>query len=344
LAARLCFDPVRMERPDDQHALAPALTGLVRRLFGDSFHATAIHRLSGGASQETWSFVAENSATGHALILRRTPQLVTDKAGGTAIETEAELMRRAGAAGVPSPRVLHVLGAGDGLGRGFVMARVEGETLGRRILRDPPYAALRGRLAFELGGILARLHAIPVAELPPLRTVSAADELAHLRETCARDGQPRPVFELAFRWLAQQAPDEPPPRLVHGDFRLGNFIVDGAGVRAVLDWELAHLGDPMRDLGWLCTASWRFGGIDRPVGGFGDRADLFAGYAAAGGGAVDPDRVRFWEVFGSLRWGVMCLGMLSRFDRGDRSIERAMIGRRASETEIDLLRALLPRR
>lgn len=252
-------------------------------------------------------------------------------------------MRAAQAAGVPSPEVLHVLTPQDDLGRGFVMARVEGETIPRKILRDEAFASLRPRLAFEIGGILARLHAIDPAGFAELKVLSAADELAQLKETYRTDGQPRPVFELAFRWIADHAPVEPAPRLVHGDFRHGNFIVDGNGVRAILDWELAHLGDPMRDLGWICTNSWRFGSIHHEVGGFGSLDDLAAGYEAAGGEKVDQARVRFWEVFGSLRWGVICLSMLSRFDRGDNSIEPAMIGRRASETEIDLLRLLAPR-
>jgi aminoglycoside phosphotransferase (APT) family kinase protein len=131
--------------------------------------------------------------------------------------------------------------------------------------------------------------------------------------------------------------------LVHGDFRHGNLIIGSEGLRAVLDWELAHLGDPMEDLGWICVNSWRFGEIDKPVGGFGSREELFAGYEEAGR-RVDPDRVKFWEVMGTLRWGVMCCGMMQRFRIGpDHSMERAMIGRRSSETEIDLLRLLVPR-
>ena len=131
---------------------------------------------------------------------------------------------------------------------------------------------------------------------------------------------------------------------MHGDFRHGNLIIGPDGVRAVLDWELAHTGDPMEDLGWICVNSWRFGEIDKPVGGFGTREELFAGYEAAGR-RVDPDRVKFWEVMGTLRWGVMCCGMMQRFRTGpEHSMERAMIGRRSSETEIDLLRLLAPRR
>lgn len=327
-------------------ALAEALTRLVQRLFGASHVADAVARLSGGASQETWAFDAvANDAAPRRLILRRVPPHPGAKmGGGLPIESEAALMRAARAAGVPSPEVLHVLTPDDGLGRGFVMARVEGETIPRKILRDAAFATLRPRLAFEIGGCLARLHAIEPAALPELTTLTAANELAQLRETYRADGQPRPVFELAFRWIADHAPREPAPTLVHGDFRHGNFIVDSDGVRAILDWELAHLGDPMRDLGWICTNSWRYGAIQHEVGGFGSLDQLAAGYEAAGGAKVDHARVRFWQAFGSLRWGVMCLGMLARFDRGDRSIERAMIGRRASETEIDLLRLLAPRR
>ncbi len=131
---------------------------------------------------------------------------------------------------------------------------------------------------------------------------------------------------------------------MHGDFRHGNLMIGPDGIRAVLDWELAHLGDPMEDLGWICVNSWRFGVIDKPVGGFGTYEELFSGYEAASGIAVDAARVKFWEVMGTLRWGVMCVGMMQRFRLGpDHSMERAMIGRRSSETEIDLLRLLAPR-
>jgi aminoglycoside phosphotransferase (APT) family kinase protein len=120
-------------------------------------------------------------------------------------------------------------------------------------------------------------------------------------------------------------------------------MVGAEGVRGVLDWEIAHRGDPMEDLGWIQVESWRFGG-ELPVGGFGASEDLYAGYQAAGGRAVDPARVHFWQVLGTLKWGIMCVMMYAGFAQGfDRSVERAAIGRRASETEIDLL-ALLERR
>ena len=174
--------------------------------------------------------------------------------------------------------------------------------------------------------------------------MTATKEIAELERDYRSFDWPRPVFELALRWLRDHDPGPSQEvTLVHGDFRHGNLIIGPDGVRAVLDWELAHIGDPMEDLGWICVNSWRFGEIDKPVGGFGSREELFAGYEAAGR-RVDPDRVTFWEVMGTLRWGVMCCGMMQRFRTGpEHSIERAMIGRRASETEIDLLRLLAPR-
>jgi len=303
-------------------------------------------RLSGGASQETWSFDIVHPDGAVGAILRRAPQgygAAPSRAAG--LDAEAKLMQLAHEAGLPSPRVLHVLRSQDDLGTGFVMARVEGETIPRKILRDPQFAEARPRLARQLGQVLAGIHEIDQARLPKLRRMTAAKEIAEFERDYRSFDWPRPVFELALRWLRDHDPGPSDAvMLVHGDFRHGNLIIGPDGLRAVLDWELAHLGDPMEDLGWVCVNSWRFGEIDKPVGGFGTREELFAGYEAAGR-RVDPDRVKFWEVMGTLRWGIMCCGMMQRFRTSpEHSIERAMIGRRSSETEIDLLRLLAPRK
>jgi aminoglycoside phosphotransferase (APT) family kinase protein len=302
-------------------------------------------RLSGGASQETWSFDIVHPGGNIGAILRRAPQgYGAAPARAAGLNAEATLMQLAYDAGVPSPRVLHVLQRADELGTGFVMARVEGETIPRKILRDAEFAQARPKLARQLGGVLAGIHGLDLAKLPELRGMTAAKEIAELERDYRSFDWPRPVFELALRWLRDHDPGPSDQiTLVHGDFRHGNLIIGPDGVRAVLDWELAHTGDPMEDLGWICVNSWRFGEIDKPVGGFGTREELFAGYEAAGGRA-DPARVKFWEVMGTLRWGVMCCGMMQRFRLGpEHSVERAMIGRRSSETEIDLLRLLAPR-
>jgi aminoglycoside phosphotransferase (APT) family kinase protein len=302
-------------------------------------------RLSGGASQETWSFDIVHPEGNIGAILRRAPQgygAAPSRAAG--LNAEAKLMQLAHEGGLPSPRVMHVLQPQDGLGTGFIMERVDGETIPRKILRDEQFAKARPLLARQLGDVLAGIHGLPLTRLPELRRMTAAKEITELERDYRSFEWPRPVFELALRWLRERDPGPPAEvTLVHGDFRHGNLIIGPDGVRAVLDWELAHLGDPMEDLGWICVNSWRFGEIDNPVGGFGSREELFAGYEASGS-RVDPDRVTFWEVMGTLRWGIMCCGMMQRFRTGpEHSIERAMIGRRSSETEIDLLRLLSPR-
>ena len=149
---------------------------------------------------------------------------------------------------------------------------------------------------------------------------------------------PRPVLELAFAWLKANAPAPAAPVLVHGDFRLGNLIVDGNGLAAVLDWELAHIGDPREDIAWVCVNSWRFGHSEKRVGGFGDLPEMLDAYAAAGGARFTPAEIDWWEILGSLKWGVMCMIMYSAYKTGaDPSVERAAIGRRVSENEIDLI-------
>jgi aminoglycoside phosphotransferase (APT) family kinase protein len=319
------------------------LGACVRRVVPGATGIEGLARLSGGASQETWALSATGPGLDRALILRRLSDTI-DLGAKLPIETEAALMRAAGEAGAPSPRVLHVLETPDGIGRGFLMDRVEGEAIGRKLVRDEAFASARPLIVRQAGAILARLHRLEPAALPPLPNTSARQELAALRDSYKRDGQPRPVFELAFRWLAERTPPDPsPPVVVHGDFRTGNLIVGPDGLRAVLDWELACLGDPGRDLGWFCTASWRFGELDKPAGGFGSREELLDAYHAEGGRPFTLERLHFWEVLGSLRWGVICLGMLARSVGSDRPLERAAIGRRASETEIDLLQLLAPR-
>ena len=321
-------------------------TGIARWFLG----ATGIDRLaqlSGGASQETWSFDVLHPSGNIAVILRRAPSGYGAAPGRAAgLEAEAVLMQQACEAGIPSPRVRYVLRGEDSLGSGFIMDRVEGETIPRKILRDAEFANARNMLASQLGTVIAGIHALEKSRLPKLRLMTVAGELDDLAAEYKSFDWPRPVFDLALRWLHDNAPaSSDAVTLVHGDFRHGNLIIGPEGIRAVLDWELAHFGDPMEDLGWICVNSWRFGEIDKPVGGLGSREDLFAAYEAEAGRAVDVPRVMFWETLGTLRWGIMCCGMMQRFRAGpDYSMERAMIGRRASETEIDLLRLLAPRR
>jgi aminoglycoside phosphotransferase (APT) family kinase protein len=173
-----------------------------------------------------------------------------------------------------------------------------------------------------------------------LNVVDGATQLRRYRELYDAYDYPHPVFELALQWLEPRLAQTSRRTLVHGDFRHGNIMISTNGVVAALDWELTHIGEPLEDLGWICTNSWRFGVAEKVVGGFGDLPDLLAGYKAAGGGDIDPEAVRSWIVYGSLKWGIMCMSMYQGF-RLDGSVERAAIGRRSSETEIDLINLII---
>jgi len=326
--------------------VAEALTRLAPKLGGAGAVLEAPQRLSGGASMETWAFAVSGPDGRRDLILRRRPPsaIPAESSDGRAVPlaVEAALIQAAGEAGVPVPPVPHVCGPEDGLGEAYVMGRVEGETLGRKIVGDPRFEAVRPKLARQCGEILARLHTVALPAGVELRTADAAAELDKYEEVYRNSGAKRPVIELAFRHLRDHAPKASQAVLVHGDFRNGNLMIHPeTGVAAVLDWELPHLGDPAEDLGWLCVNSWRFGRADRPVGGFGDYQDLLDGYLSAGGKDVTLEKVLFWQALGSLKWGVMCLIMyMSMHVNKEAGVERAVIGRRVSETEIDIIRIL----
>jgi aminoglycoside phosphotransferase (APT) family kinase protein len=324
--------------PALQGALAAGLPGLNG--------IAGMTRLSGGASQETWAFDAVCGADTIPLILRRTPggvaRVATETSTSVPLETEAIAIEASRAAGVAAPRVRYVLREADGIGQGYVMERLSGETIARKILRDREFDAIRGDLARQCGQVLARIHA--VALTPELQAVlpvmDGPTQLRRYRDTYDLYDYPHPVFEMAFKWLEPRMQGARRQTLVHGDFRHGNLLISPRGVEAALDWELVHIGDPLEDIGWICTNAWRFGVQDKVVGGFGDLADLLAGYEAAGGAPVSEEDARTWIVYGSLKWGVMCMSMYQGFVR-DRSVERAAIGRRASENEIDLVNLIV---
>ncbi|MBL6953054.1 MAG: phosphotransferase family protein [Alphaproteobacteria bacterium] len=314
-------------------------------------------RLSGGASQETYRLtIAVKNGGERLLALRRAPG---GGAGGgdgghgggrvsyyPGLAAEALLMQSAQAAGVPEPDVHYVLTEDDGLGEGFIMAWLDGECLGARIVRAPELADIRPKLAYECGQILARIHAIDLAATGLDKRLRSLTPEQYVHDTWDRYkgfNTAQPMIDYTARWLLDHLPGGVEMALVHNDFRNGNLMISPQGVVAVLDWEVAHIGDPMRDLGWICTNSWRFGRSDLPVGGFGAYDDLFAGYQSISGGAVDLERVKFWEVFGSFWWAIGCLGMAEHYRTGpDNTVERPAIGRRSSECQVDCVNHLLP--
>jgi aminoglycoside phosphotransferase (APT) family kinase protein len=323
-------------------SLHDALQAVVCARIAGATGIQSLGQLSAGASMETWSFDAIGEGIRIPLILRRRPPGNSTALDFARLGTEAATIQAAVAAGVPAPVVRYVLQPDDGMGGGFLMERIEGETIARKILRDRAYEAIHRQLLRQIGETAAKIHAVPLDRVPALRTLTIEQTLDEWHQEYRKQGQYRPVFELALRYLHDHTPSSAfTPRLVHGDYRMGNLIVGADGLRAVLDWELCHIGDPMQDLAWLCLSPWRFGRIDAPAGGLGTRDELFAAYESAAGTRVDRARVRYWEIFGSLKWGLTCSGMLEWFRSGrDRSVERAMIARRTSESELDLLRIL----
>lgn len=325
-------------------ALTPTLTEALAARYGAGLTMGELRAESGGASRLTWSFdVRTESGATHELIVRVAGP-GAGPAPGASLSREAALMRAAAAAGVPVPAVLATgeVGAG-GAGAGevepgtefVVMEHVAGETIPRRVLRSPALSGVRPRLAAQCGRILAAVHRIPPYAVPGLE---AADPVATWGGLLGTLGEPHPALEFALRRLSRVRPPAGRPVVVHGDFRNGNLIVGPDGVRAVLDWELTHLGDPLEDLGWLCAKAWRFG-APLPVGGFGDYDDLIAAYERAGGVAVDRAALRWWELFSAFKWAVMCVLQAGRhLTGGERSVELAVLGRRVAENEWDLLR------
>lgn len=323
---------------------------LVRATGSPQVTITGLRRLPGGASRETWSFDLGYEERGQpvqlALVLRRDP-------GKTNVQSDRRdeflLIQAAHAAGVPVPKVYWLGDGTEGIGPFFLMERVEGETIARRLLRDPEYATARAVMTAQLGEIAADIHRVDwrghgldfLAQPPPGESPAKAeiDRFEDIYRGIALE--PHPTFELAFRWLRPRLPAAGDQGLVHGDYRIGNVMFGPEGTRAILDWELAHVGDPMEDLAWLCVRAWRFGNDTRPVGGIGERAELFAAYEKASGRQVDPARVHFWEVLGNLKWAIMCL-MQSRthIDGFVRSVELAAIGRRTAEVELELLQLI----
>lgn len=348
-----------VEPTRDWNRFEGALDRVLRRELPHSDGLISATRLSGGASQETYRVKLGN---GELVALRRAPEGTQREitAEHPGLQTEAALLRGAAVAGVPVPQVLAVLSDEDGIGDGILMEWRQGETLGSRIVRSPRLAEIRPALAYECGQILARIHGIDVGNLEnglgtaALQTISPS-ELIHLNWDLYQELQtPQPMIDFTARWLLDNLPSTVKPALVHNDFRNGNLMISEDGIEAVLDWELAHLGDPMRDLGWLCVNSWRFGRNDLPVGGFGIREDLFAGYTSVSGIPVDAERVRFWEVFGSFWWAVHTLRMATSLRDANApantqvnagpavSVELPAIARRSSECQIDCVNLLLP--
>jgi aminoglycoside phosphotransferase (APT) family kinase protein len=303
--------------------------------------------LSGGAIQENWAIDAEfdggSLAGPQRLVLRRDAATGVPSSLGR-IE-EFAVLKAAFAAGVTVPEPLFACDDKAVIGKSFfVMRRVAGSATGRPITLDPALEPARPAIAGRLGRELARLQTIrppraDLAFLPPYDGPQAA--IAKFRAYLDRHPNPRPVLEWGLHWAATHLPDPLPPVLCHRDFRTGNYMLQGTQLAAILDWEFAGWGDPDEDIGWLCCKGWRFGRLDREAGGIASRASFYRGYEAENGRRLDPERIKFWEVYANIRWAVIALQQSDRFlIGGSRNLSTAITGRRTTECELELLMLL----
>jgi aminoglycoside phosphotransferase (APT) family kinase protein len=303
------------------------LSLIMRRVTGTISEIENLNRLSGGANMESSSF----DYAGKGYVLRRAPSAEMMKARPFGHDVEAALVCAARAGGVLAPDVIGEIEPEDGIGTGYIMRRIEAEVNPVKILAGPP-ASLITDIAREL----AAIHSLPAPDGIPVMDVASA--LADLKQRFIDYGGDRPIIALAIKYCENHLPEPAPPVLVHGDFRMGNLMVDADGLAAILDWELAHIGDAHEDLAWGCVGAWQFGHIDKPAFGCADLETYFAAYQAASGIEVDRTRFRFWLIYRTLWWALGCLQMGEIWRQGiDRSLERVVIGRRTSENELDLL-------
>ena len=308
-----------------------ALQRGLSQLFGHEVDVTEPVLLAGGASKEAWAVDAD----GERLIVRRAAATVMHHHTLT-LAQEYAVIEAAYEAGVKAPRPYGYLP--DLAGReAFAMARLEGETIGRRIVQKDELAVARERLPVQLAEQLAKIHSIPAERLPFLPDAGIGRMVAELDEV----DEPHPVIELGLWWLRENAPPERPAVVNHGDFRIGNVVVDPEGLVGVLDWEFVHLDEPVRDLAFGMVRAWRFGVPEKRLGGVGSVEPFLARYNELTGLDVRPEELDYWELAGNVAWAIGCLTQAQRHLSGlDRSVELATLGRLGAEVEYEICHLL----
>lgn len=287
--------------------------------------------LAGGASKEAWAVDAD----GRKLLVRRAGGGVIHR-HTLSLHDEYRVLEVAYEAGVRVPQPYGYIP--DLVGReAFVMERLEGETIGRRIVRRPELAAAREVLPREMAEQLAKIHAVPLERVPFL----SETRFERLVEELDEVGEPHPAIELGLWWLRENRPPARAPVLAHGDYRIGNLVVSPAGLVGVLDWEFAHLDDPVRDLAFGLVRAWRFGVDEKRLGGIGDAEHYLERYNELTGLDVRPEELDYWELAGNVAWAIGCLTQAQRHLSGrDRSVELAILGRLGVEVEAEICHLL----
>jgi aminoglycoside phosphotransferase (APT) family kinase protein len=274
-------------------------------------------------------------AGGERLLVRRAAGGVIHK-HTLSLADEYEVLRAAHEAGVKVPRPYGYIADLEGR-EAFVMERLEGETIGRRIVRKDELAGARRALPAQMAEELAKIHAVPPARLPFLGETRVEGMVEELDEV----GEPHPAIELGLWWLRENRPPARDSVVAHGDFRIGNLVVGEDGLVGVLDWEFAHVDDPVRDLAFSLVRAWRFGVPEKRLGGIDDVERYLARYNELTGLDVRPEELDYWELAGNVAWAIGCLTQAQRHLTGqDRSVELAVLGRLGVEVEYEICRLL----
>ncbi len=308
-------------------------------------------RLPGGASKETWAFDLATGQNGEEKMLPLVLRIERSSPlpASLDLEKEFQLLREMYGAGIQVPKPYW--SGNEALGNPFyILARIKGETLVRRLQREDRYEKARKIIPGQLAEILARIHRISPGDAEfdfmPRRSRTdspALNELLFYESLLDRfSPDPHPAIELVMRWLKGHLPPARDQVLLHGDYRLGNIIFNEQGVQSILDWELAHIGDPHEDIGYISVQAWRFGQDAKPIGGIGLREDFYQAYEQAGGHPLDRESLVYWEIFGNLKWAVITILQTIPFLQGaSRSIELASLGRKTAEVELQMLAFLI---
>lgn len=323
---------------DDETLLKRLVGALKRRSIKGKVQG--LKRLAAGVSSQAWTFDLSVGKKVSSFIMHRT---LGEEAFDLTItrKQQAEIQAEASQCGVSIPPILFVIAAKDGLGDGHVSGYLEGETVPHKIQSDPGFKALRENFIDQTTSALATIHKTKLNKLDHIIVKDISRHLELYQKIYERNNTPVPIFDYTFNWLKANQPDEMTPCLVHGDFRMENLLVDSDKIVAVLNWENAHIGDLYEDLSWIAVPPWRYKFRDKPIAGLGDYHEFYQAYEKYSGHKVDVDRAHYWLVLNQLKWGMMCMFMTFQHITGDDpSLERAAIGRRISETEVDLIKIL----
>jgi aminoglycoside phosphotransferase (APT) family kinase protein len=316
---------------NDRTDMKDAFQATVSDLLGREVEISEPVLLAGGASKEAWSVDAD----GERLIVRRAAATVMHHHTLT-LAQEFAAIEAAYEAGVKVPKPYGYIA--DLAGReAFAMERLAGDTIGRRIVRKEELADARERLPVQLAEELAKIHAISPARLPFLPEAS----IERMAEEFDEIDEPHPAIELGLWWLRENRPPARPRVVNHGDYRIGNVVVDEQGLVGVLDWEFVHLDDPVRDMAFALVRAWRFGVAEKRLGGIGEVEPYLARYNELTGFDVRPEELDYWELAGNVAWAIGCLTQAHRHLSGlDRSVELATLGRLGAEVEYEICNLL----